>query len=57
MSKKDEAWIVKHFPDKRARDMADQAIEPLDPKLPMTAYLDAWFIAYLKAGGKTKLKP
>jgi hypothetical protein len=57
MSKKDDAWFAKHFPSAHARDVADKAVDALDPSLPMTAFLDAWLAAYLAAGGKTRLKP
>lgn len=57
-SKKDveAAWWVKNFPTVSARDAADKAIDALDPKEPMTTFLDAWIAAYIKAGGKTDLK-
>lgn len=54
---KDDAWWAKHFPSAHARDAADKAIDQLDPKEPMTVFLDTWFEAYIAAGGKTTLKP
>ena len=57
MNKRDEAWFAKHFPNARARDAADKAIDLIDPKEPMTTFLDAWVAAYVRAGGKTKLLP
>lgn len=50
------AWVAKHFPTSHARDAADRAIDDMDPHAPMSAYLDAWIAAYLKAGGKTELR-
>jgi hypothetical protein len=56
MSKKDEdaAWFAKHFPTARARAAADAAINALDPRLSMTAFLDHWIAAYTAAGGQRK---
>ena len=51
----DAAWFAKHFPTARARDAADKAIDALDPKEPMTTFLDVWIAAYIAAGGKPKL--
>jgi hypothetical protein len=55
MSKKDDAWFAKHFPNAKAREAADKAIDKLDSREPMTTYLDTWIEAYIKAGGKTKI--
>lgn len=55
MSKKDDAWFAKHFPNAKAREAADKAIDKIDPTEPMTTYLDTWIAAYLAAGGKTKI--
>ena len=51
----EELWFKKHFPTVAACNAADQAIDHLDPTLPMTVYLDTWLAAYVKAGGKTKI--
>ncbi len=60
MSKKkardDAAWWAKHFPTVAAREAADKAIDQLDPKEPMTTFLDTWVTAYVQAGGKTSIK-
>jgi hypothetical protein len=57
VNKKEEAaWWVKNFPTAHARDVADRAIDCIDPKKPMTTFLDIWLAAYIKAGGKTKHK-
>lgn len=42
-----------NFPTSHARESADRAIDRLDPSLPMTAFLDAWVAAYIRAGGRT----
>ena len=55
-SRKDDEWFDKHFPTPNARNAADHAIDKLDPKLPMTDFLDAWIAAYIAAGGRTSLK-
>ena len=52
----DAAWVAKNFPTARARDVADKAIDGLDPSEPMTKHLDVWIAAYIASGGKTKLK-
>jgi hypothetical protein len=44
-------WWTQHFPDAQARTAADQAIDALDTKLPMSAFIDAWIAAYVAAGG------
>jgi hypothetical protein len=52
MSRMDERrWWDRHFPNARARTAADEAIDALDPALPMTAFIDAWIAAYRAAGG------
>ena len=48
--KKDEVEL--RFPTARAREIADKAIEGLDAKLPMSAFIDTWYIAYTEAGGR-----
>ena len=55
--KDDAAWFAKHFPTTHARDAADRAVAALDAHLPMTTFLDVWIAAYIKAGGKTSIKP
>ncbi len=50
------AWWAKNFPTVAARDAADRAVDKLDPKEPMTKYLDTWIVEYIKAGGKTDIK-
>jgi len=52
----DAAWFHKHFPTSSAREAADEAVDALDPREPMTTFLDAWISAYISAGGRTKLK-
>jgi hypothetical protein len=54
--KDDAAWIAKNFPTASARKAADEAVDSLDPHEPMTSFLDTWIAAYIRAGGKTKLK-
>jgi hypothetical protein len=43
---KEEPTVAKLFPNARARVAADAAIVRLDPKLPMSVYLDTWEAAY-----------
>lgn len=54
MSAKDReaAWWAENFPTAKARAAADVAIDAIDPKLPMTAFLDTWLAAYAAAGGR-----
>ncbi len=54
--KKDDVWWAKNFPTVHARAVADKAIDDLDPREPMTKYIDVWIQAYVKAGGKTNIK-
>jgi hypothetical protein len=49
---RDAAWWAENFPTVRARAEADKAVDALDPKLPMTAFVDAWIAAYKAAGGQ-----
>ena len=51
----DAQWMRRVFPDARARDVADLAIESLDVAAPMSEYLDAWVAAYRAAGGRTSI--
>lgn len=51
--KQDKIWMQSHFPTTHAREAADRAVDRLDPSLPMTAFLDAWVAAYIRAGGRT----
>lgn len=45
-------WPVEQrYPTKRARDLADQAIDRLPESAPMTAYIDTWLQVYRNAGG------
>jgi hypothetical protein len=48
--------MAKNFWSPNARDKADQAVDKLDPQLPMTVFLDTWIAAYIAAGGQTRLK-
>lgn len=48
-------WTVEQrWPTKRARDVADAAIDALPETEPMTTYIDVWLAAYLAAGGVEK---
>lgn len=48
----DEQRFAKLFPTRAARDAADEAVDTLSPREPMTAHVDAWVKAYVKAGGR-----
>lgn len=39
------------YPDKKAREKADEVIEGLPDEAPMTEYIRRWELAYLEAGG------
>jgi hypothetical protein len=45
------------YPNAKARRKADEAIDKLDAKLPMTVFLDAWDQAYVDAGGQSPFRP
>lgn len=46
------AWMNRHFPNYKAREAADEAIDEISVDQPMHVFLDAWIAAYKKAGGK-----
>jgi hypothetical protein len=53
---KDEAaWWAENFPTAHARAEADKAVDALNERLPMTAFIDTWIAAYRKAGGRRKV--
>jgi hypothetical protein len=47
----DEEQLRQKYPSKVARDKADKAIDSIDPREPMTVFLDTWLAAYRAAGG------
>lgn len=54
--KRKEQTVEEKFPNARARAFADEAIDKLDPKLPMTVFLDAWEAAYFKIAKKSPFR-
>ncbi len=55
--RQEDRWWRDHFPTPSAREAADQAIDELSPERPMSAYVDTWIAAYVRAGGvRPKLK-
>jgi len=46
----------RHFPNARAREVADAAMDAIHATAPMQVFLDRWIEAYLAAGGRTDLK-
>jgi len=46
--------VEQRFPTRRARDLADAAIDALCPTAPMTEYIDVWLATYKAAGGVEK---
>jgi len=54
--RKREPTVEERFPNARARQAADEAIDALDPKLPMVAFLDAWEAAYFKVAGSSPFR-
>jgi hypothetical protein len=54
---KQELTVEKLYPNARARRAADEAIDQLDPKLPMTAFLDAWDQAYFDVAKESPFRP
>lgn len=55
--KKKQPSVDELFPNARARKAADDAIDQLDPKLSMTAFLDAWEAAYFASCGRSPFRP
>jgi len=56
MKKRKERTVEELFPNAAARKAADDAIDRLDPKLPMTAFLDAWEAAYFGIAKKSPFR-
>lgn len=54
--KRKQLTVEKLFPNARARAAADEAIDALDVKEPMTSYLDVWEAAYFEIAGKSPLR-
>lgn len=54
--KKRERTVEEMFPNARARQAADEAIDSLDPKEPMTKFLDTWIVKYAEVAGIDPLK-
>lgn len=46
--------VEQRWPTKRARDLADEAIDRLAESEPMHVYIDTWLAAYRAAGGVEK---
>ena len=53
MKIKPNAKVEDLYPNKRCRDAADRAVDALAVSEPMSAFLDAWDEAYVRAGGKS----
>jgi len=51
--KKKERTVEEVFPNARGRQAADEAIDKLDPKEPMTKFLDTWHAAYVAVAGRS----
>lgn len=45
------------YPDKKAREAADDVIVNLDDNIPMGEYIRLWELAYMDAGGKVRPPP
>jgi hypothetical protein len=55
--KRKQPTVEELFPNARARKAADEAIDLLDPSLPMTTFLDCWENAYhVASGGKSPFR-
>jgi hypothetical protein len=54
--KKRERTVEEVFPNARARQAADEAIDKLDPKEPMTTFLDTWETAYFAVAGRSPFR-
>lgn len=48
--------VEERFPSARGRKAADEAIDKLDPKLPMTTFLDVWESAYFASCGESSFR-
>lgn len=54
--KKSERGVEQIFPNAKGRAAADASTDKLDPKLPMTSFLDAWEDAYFKVVGSSPFR-
>lgn len=46
--------VEQRYPTKKARELADEAIDALSESDSMTLYIDTWLAAYKAAGGMEK---
>lgn len=46
--------VAARWPTKRARELADAAIDALPETAPMTEYIDTWLATYKQHGGIEK---
>jgi hypothetical protein len=53
---KSQPAVEDYFPNARARKAADDAIDKLDPQLPMTTFLDTWENAYFEVAGRSPFR-
>jgi hypothetical protein len=51
-----ERTVEEVFPNAKARQAADEAIDALDPKEAMTTFLDTWEAAYFAVAGKSPFR-
>lgn len=52
--KRKRLTFEQRYPTKRARDLADAAIDKLPESEPMSAFIDTWFATYKASGGVEK---
>jgi hypothetical protein len=53
---KKDSGVEKIFPNARARQKADEAVDALDVHLDMRAFLDAWEQAYFDVAGESPFR-
>jgi hypothetical protein len=54
--KKKERSVEEEFPNARARQAADEAIDKLGVDQPMHVYLDTWEAAYFAVAGRSPFR-
>lgn len=51
MSDRDEKWMRKHYPNQKARDAADAAVDALPLSVSIGEAIDLWVKTYSEAAG------
>lgn len=47
----DQKWVERRFPTKRARELADEALDEIPESEPLSRFIDRWLEVYREHGG------